>query len=52
MVHKTKCQTSPPPPPDTEAHDLREQAARYEREASRYLARAADLRLIAQSKEQ
>lgn len=39
--------TVPPPPSDTYAQDLLKTAEEYERRASRLLARAADLRLVA-----
>lgn len=39
--------TLPPPSPEKQAQELERQAARYEADASRLLARAADLRLVA-----
>lgn len=42
-----RAKTVPPPPGPMLASDLLAQAERYERDASRWLARAADLRLVA-----
>jgi len=38
--------TLPPPSPEKQAEELERQAARYEADASRLLARAADLRAV------
>lgn len=42
-----RAKTVPPPPGPMLASDLLAQAERYERDASRLLARAADLKLVA-----